>query len=102
MRAATTTPIGVNLFVVEPYEPEAASLDAYRRSLEREAARLGTELGEARWEDDHWRAKVDLVLDVRPDAVSFTFGCPSVEVFRQLAGRGVLSSVTVTSVADAS
>lgn len=101
VRAATTAPVGVNLFVVDPYEPEAAPLDAYRRSLEREAARLGTELGEARWEDDYLRAKVDLVLDVRPDVVSFTFGCPSPEVFRQLADRGVLSSVTVTSVAEA-
>jgi len=101
VRAATTGPFGVNLFVVEPYEPEAASLDAYRRSLEPEAARVGAELGEARWDDDYWRGKVDLVLDVRPDVVSFTFGCPSAEVFRQLADRGVLSSVTVTSVAEA-
>jgi nitronate monooxygenase len=35
-RAATTAPIGVNLFVLEPYEPEATSLDAYLRSLQRE------------------------------------------------------------------
>ena len=101
VRAATTAPFGVNLFVVEPYEPDAASLDAYRRSLEPEAARLGAELGEARWEDDHWQAKVDLVLDSRPDVVSFTFGCPSAEVLRRMADRGVLSSVTVTSVAEA-
>ena len=101
VRAATTGPFGVNLFLVEPYEPDAASLDAYRRSLEPEAARLGVELGEARWDDDSWQEKVDLVLDVRPDVVSFTFGCPSAEVLRRLAGRGVLSSVTVTSVAEA-
>lgn len=101
VRAATTGPTGVNLFVVEPYEPGAAALDAYRRSLEPEAERLGTELGEARWEDDHWSAKVDLVLDVRPEVVSFTFGCPSLEVLRRLADRGVSSSVTVTSVAEA-
>lgn len=100
-RAATTGPLGVNLFLVEAYEPEAACLNAYRRSLEPEAARLGAELGEPRWDDDCWQAKLDLVLDVRPDVVSFTFGCPSAEVFRQLAGRGVLSLVTVTSVAEA-
>ena len=46
-------------------------------------------------------AKVELVLDVRPDVVSFTFGCPSDDVFRRLADRGVLSLVTVTSVAEA-
>ena len=101
LRAATTAPFGVNLFVVEPYEPEASSLDAYRRSLEPLAARYGVALGEARWDDDHWQAKVDLTLDLRPDVVSFTFGCPSAEVFRLLADRDVLSSVTVTSVAEA-
>lgn len=101
VRAATTAPVGLNVFVIEPYEPDAAALEAYRRSLEGEAARLGCELGEARWEDDHWQAKVDLVLDATPDVVSFTFGCPSAEALRRLAERGVLSSVTVTSVAEA-
>jgi len=101
VRATTTAPVGVNLFVIEHFEPESASLDAYRRSLEPEAARLGTGLGEARWEDDDWREKLDLVLDVRPDVVSFAFGCPSRETLSQLADRGVLSAVTVTSVAEA-
>lgn len=101
LRAATSAPFGLNLFVVEPYEPDAARLDAYRRSLESEAARLGARLGAPRWDDDHWQAKIDFVLDVRPDVVSFTFGCPSSQVLRHLAERGVLSSVTVTSVAEA-
>lgn len=101
VRAVSTAPFGVNLFVVEPYQPDMATLGAYRRTLEPEATRLGIELGEARWEDDYWQAKVDLVLDLRPDVVSFTFGCPSAEVLRQIAGSGVLSMVTVTSVAEA-
>ena len=101
VRSATTAPFGVNLFVIEPYEADAVAIDNYRRSLEPEADRLDVELGDARWDDDHWRAKLDLVLDVRPDIVSFTFGCPSVDVFRTLADRGVLSAVTVTSVAEA-
>jgi nitronate monooxygenase len=100
-RSATTGPVGVNLFVVEPYEPDPAILDAYRRSIEPEAARLSTTLGEARWDDDHWQAKVDLMLDLHPDVVSFTFGCPSPEVLRRLATQGILSSVTVTSVVEA-
>jgi nitronate monooxygenase len=101
VRAATSAPFGVNLFVVEPYEPEAGTLDGYRRSLEPEAARLGADLGDPRWDDDQWQAKIDLVLDVRPDVVSFTFGCPGGEVLRRLAEEDVLSMVTVTSVAEA-
>jgi nitronate monooxygenase len=101
VRAATSAPFGVNLFVVEPYEPDAGALDAYRRSLEPAAARLGADLGEPRWDDDHWRAKVELVLDARPDLVSFTFGCPEAAELRRLADADVLSMVTVTSVAEA-
>lgn len=101
VRAGTTAPFGLNLFVVAPYEPAPGSLEAYRRSLEHEAARLGTELGEPRWDDDGWDAKIDLVLDVRPDVVSFTFGCPPAEVLWRLAEAGVLAMVTVTTTAEA-
>ena len=101
VRAATSAPFGLNLFVIEPYEVDPVILDAYRRSLEPEAARLGTELGEPRWDDDDWQAKLELVLDVRPDVVSFTFGCPRPEVLRRLAELGVLTTATVTSVVEA-
>jgi nitronate monooxygenase len=101
VRAATTAPWGLNLFVVDHYEPDPGALDAYRRALEPEAERLGVDLGQARWDDDWFQAKIALALDARPDVLSFTFGCPSREVLAQLAARGVLSSVTVTSVAEA-
>jgi len=38
---------------------------------------------------------------VRPDVVSFTFGCPRPDVLRRLAGLDVLTTATVTSVAEA-
>lgn len=101
VRAATSAPYGVNLFLVEPYEPDAARLDAYRRSLAIDATRLGVDLGEPRWDDDDWSVKLEVVLDERPDAVSFTFGCPSAEVLRALAEHDILTAVTVTTVAEA-
>jgi nitronate monooxygenase len=100
-RAATSGPLGVNLFVVAPYVPDPDEVAAYRRSLESEAVRLGVALGEPRWDDDHWRAKLDVVLDTRPEVVSFTFGCPDPEVLSRLAGAGIVSTVTVTSVLEA-
>jgi nitronate monooxygenase len=100
-RALTTEPLGVNLFLVEPYEPDPAAIEDYRRALEPEAARYGVELGAARGDDDQWDAKLEVVLDVRPEVVSFTFGCPSAEVLRHLARQGILTAATVTSIAEA-
>ncbi|WP_028644606.1 NAD(P)H-dependent flavin oxidoreductase [Nocardioides sp. URHA0020] len=100
-RVDTTGPLGVNLFVVDAYEPNPVLLDSYRRSLQPEATRLQVALGEPQWEDDHWQAKLDLVLDLRPDMVSFTFGCPADDVFDALAHRGILSCVTVSSLDEA-
>jgi nitronate monooxygenase len=99
--AATSEPVGINLFVVSPYEPDAAALAAYREALQPEATRLGTELGEPRWDDDDWSAKLEVVLDLRPAVASFTFGCPSQDVLRRLAEQDVLTVVTVTTVAEA-
>ena len=101
VRAAGSGPFAVNLFVVDRYEPDADALSAYRRSLQPEADRLGAELGEARWDDDDWQAKLDLVLEARPDVVSFNFGCPSSDVLRSLADVGVHTMVTVTTVWEA-
>ncbi|MFL6150966.1 MAG: nitronate monooxygenase [Ornithinibacter sp.] len=100
-RRATTGPVGLNLFVVEPYDPAPELLDGYRRSLEPEAARLGVALGAPAWDDDGWDAKLGVALDLRPEVVSFTFGCPPAEVFRRLAELGIHSAVTVTTVFEA-
>jgi nitronate monooxygenase len=101
VRAATAAPFGVNLFVVAPYELDPTALETYRRSLLPEAARLDVGLGDPRWDDDDYDAKIEMILDVRPDVASFTFGCPEAQVLRSLGRRGVLSMVTVTSVAEA-
>lgn len=101
VRAASSGPVAVNLFVVERHDPGEDLLAGYRASLEPEAARLGASLGEPRWDDDDWQAKLDLVLDARPDLVSFTFGCPETDVLARLAAVGVHTAVTVTTLAEA-
>ncbi len=101
MRKATSGPVGLNLFVVKPYQPAHDALDAYRRAVEPEAARLGVALGDPVWDDDGWDAKLEAVLDLRPDVVSFTFGCPDAAVFRRLAELGIHSTATVTSLSEA-
>jgi nitronate monooxygenase len=85
LRELTERPFGVNLFV--PGSPSEES--AY--------AEYTSELGEPRFEDDDWEAKLALVERERPDVVSFTFGCPSPA---DLARMGE-AWVTVTSPGEA-
>lgn len=100
-RERTSAPFGVNLFVVEPFTPDPAALDAYARSLAPLADRLGVTLGEPRWDDDALPAKLALMLDARPAVVSFTFGCPDAAALHRLTQAGIATVVTVTTAAEA-
>ena len=100
-KARTAGPLGVNLFVPQPCIATAAELDAYRELLVPLGARFGVEPGRYGPDDDSWQAKLDLVADTAPEAVSFTFGCPDAAVLTRLRGRGVLTMVTVTSRGEA-
>ena len=99
-RAVTDRPLGVNVFV--PGAPADAGLvDRYRDELTEDAARLGAELGAARWDDDDWHAKLDLLAIAAPALCSFTFGAPSAHEVARLQRAGSVVMVTVTSVAEA-
>jgi nitronate monooxygenase len=96
VRAAFPGPFGVNLFVPSDGAVDAAAIAAYAEGVSVEAARVGAEAGLPAWSDDQWQAKLDVVLDERPAAVSFTFGCPEPSVFAALRRAGVEGWVTVT------
>jgi nitronate monooxygenase len=100
-RALTGGPIGVNLFVPQPCVASDAEIDRYRRLVEPLAHRYGIEPGHHHPDDDGWAAKLDVVAEVKPEAVSFTFGCPEPAVLARLRSRGVLTMVTVSSPAEA-
>ena len=101
VRAATDRAFGVNLFVpgIEPADPE--SLREYLRRLAPEAERQGVDLGEPRFEDDDWAAKLDVVCAEHPAVASFTFGCPDASIVDRLHEADVAAWVTVTNVAEA-
>jgi nitronate monooxygenase len=96
VRAATDRPFGVNVFV-----PGAASepseYEAYVASLAGEAAAHDVDLGQARFEDDAWEAKLALLESEPVAVVSFTFGCPPAEVIARLQAVGSEVWVTITS-----
>ncbi len=86
---------GVNLFVPGRAEVDDAAVAAYVSSL-------GPGAGEPRFDDDGWRAKLDVLRDEEPvPVVSFTFGCPPLCEVRSLQAHGSEVWVTVTSVAEA-
>ena len=101
VRAATSAPFGVNLFVPSPEPADHDGLREYLQRLKPEAERQGAELGEARFDDDDWAAKLEVLYEERPAVASFTFGCPDEPVVNHLHGVGVGVWVTVTNVPEA-
>jgi nitronate monooxygenase len=99
-RALTGAPIGVNVFVPGAPAPPGA-VDGYAARLAPDAARAGAELGDARFDDDDWAAKLDLLAAAPVPVVSFTFGCPDPAVVERLHGAGSEVWVTVTTPAEA-
>jgi nitronate monooxygenase len=101
VRDLTGAPFGVNLFV--PGAP--AAHEAYQSFLERlrgTAEAAGAPVGEPRFDDDEWDAKLEVVARERPAVVSFTFGCPPADVVKRLQAAGSEAWVTVTSPDEAS
>jgi len=101
VRELTEAPFGVNLFVPGDPEAEAPGLNEYLREVAQDASRYGAELGEARYDDDGYLAKLALVGSQRPAVASFTFGCPEPERIAALKETGVEVWVTCTSPREA-
>lgn len=101
-RAATTGPLGVNLFVPQPSVADWVQLDYYAEELEEIAEHYQVEVGRPEFgDDDDWERKLEVVADVRPELVSFTFGVPPPDVIARLGALGLLVIVTVTSAYEA-
>jgi nitronate monooxygenase len=96
VRAATSQPFGVNVFVPGTPRSDAAALARYLTSLGTAA-----DLGAATWDDDGFDGKVAALLAGPAPAVSFTFGCPPAEVISALQHAGSIVVITVTSPAEA-
>lgn len=95
LQRLTDQPYGVNLFVPDT-QVDVATLGPYLERLGEEAERLGVVLGEPRYDDDFFAAKLDLVRAQRVPVVSFTFGCPDEGVVRRLHEAESEVWVTVT------
>jgi nitronate monooxygenase len=101
VRELTEAPFGVNLFVPGNPGAKTPALEGYLKRIAPEAGRYGTELGEARYDDDGYSQKLALVTEQRPAAVSFTFGCPEADRVAALEEAGVEAWVTATTPREA-
>lgn len=93
---------GVNLFLPQPHSlpqsGERADVSAYRELLLPLASSLGAELPlTPDHDDDDYPAKLDLVLEMRPPVVSFTFGLPEADTVSRLQAAEVAVVITCTS-----
>lgn len=104
IRELTERPFAVNVFCPTAVhrEDQQAAVTAYADRLRPRAARLGVELPDPDWADDHdWAAKIELLCAIGPAVVSFTFGCPPAATVERLRRAGSLVAVTVTRPQDA-
>ena len=101
-RALTTGALGVNLLVPQPSVADWVALDYYAEELWGIAEYYQVEVGRPEYgDDDDWERKLEVVADVRPELVSFTFGVPPPDVIGRLGALGLLVMVTVTSAYEA-
>ena len=100
-RKLTTGPLGVNLFAPQPSAATPEAIQRYAAALAADVQRYRVSSVSPAYHDDAWAAKVDVLLDLRPEVASFTFGLPSVEECKRLRDAGIATVGTVTSVHEA-
>lgn len=100
-RALTTAPLGVNLFVAPPGPTPPADYAAFATRLRAWAQAEDRELGDPRFSDDDWEAKLARLHADPPAVVSFTFGCPEPSILASLRDAGAEVWVSVTTPAEA-
>ncbi|MER6097482.1 nitronate monooxygenase [Streptomyces sp. NPDC001728] len=103
VRALTSRPFGVNLFLPQSGRAaDPAAVEVYRHQLAGEATWYDTPLGETDdSRDDGYDGKLAILLEDPVPVVSFTFGCPAPEALAAFARAGTYTIVTVTSAEEA-
>ncbi|HEY3905146.1 MAG TPA: nitronate monooxygenase [Streptosporangiaceae bacterium] len=101
VEAVTSAAFGVNVFVPGAPAQDGRALTAYLDALGEDADRLDAPLGDPAWDDDDWAAKIVDLVNCPVPVVSFTFGCPPLDLVETLRERGSRVWVTVTAEVEA-
>jgi nitronate monooxygenase len=100
-RARSARPFGVNVFTPPASASRPQAFADYVELLGREAQRAGVSLGQPRFDDDDWSAKLVALSELKVPVVSFVFGCPPAETIAAMRAAGASVWVTVTSPEEA-
>jgi nitronate monooxygenase len=101
LRSLTRRPFGVNLFTPAPQPADPATYAPYVEEIGRWAGARGLPVGEPRFDDDGYAAKLGLLVRDPAAVVSFTFGMPDAEAVGRLHDAGSEVWVTVTTPSEA-
>ncbi len=93
----TAGPLGVNVFVPGKHSAEEGSYAPYVQRFRAWAHDARAPVGEPRYDDDDWEAKLVLLQRTRVEVASFTFGCPPQELVEEIHRRGSEVWITVTT-----
>ncbi|HEY1611151.1 MAG TPA: nitronate monooxygenase [Paraburkholderia sp.] len=101
IRALTTRPFGVNLFVLDEANPDETVVRRALDAIDPLRARFGLAPGQslARYAPD-FRAQLETLVALRPPVVSFTFGVLSAADVARLKAAGSYVIGTATHVAE--
>ena len=102
VRSRTSKPFNINLFVLDPPQPDAQQIAKAMALLQPIKDALGVPRGEApvKFAED-FAAQFDAVVAARPPVASFTFGILSAQQIAALKAGGTVVIGTATSVAEA-
>jgi nitronate monooxygenase len=100
-RELTDRPFGVNVFGPGPGPADPAVYERYVERLARWAERRDVALGTARYSDDDFDEKIELLARDPVPVVSFTFGLPPATAIERLRSAGSEVWITVTAPAEA-
>jgi nitronate monooxygenase len=101
LRTLTARPFGVNLFLSPPHPADPAAYAGHVEQIRTWASARGLPVGQPRFDDDAYAAKLELLLHDPVAVVSFTFGMPAAGAVRRLHDAGSEVWVTVTTAAEA-
>ncbi len=96
LRALTGRPFGLNIFVPGRESADPMAVERYAATIAHEG-----ELGEPRFDDDGFEAKLALAVELAVPVVSFTFGAPTAAQCAVLHDAGCAVWATVTTPAEA-